>query len=165
VVDGTQIDDRLHIAPSALNFQQLLVTGGDVLRRQVWVAAAQEELAVQALLGLDGGLVDPQQPLRGGAQEAVQAGLGRQAASQFGACERPQLVGVRDLLVESGDEFGADRGISLGLVGVVGFAGLEVGGGRIPLNRLMRTVHCGRHADRPRVLALVTGVVRDMSHD
>jgi hypothetical protein len=47
------VDDLLHVAPAALDFEELLVSGGDVLGGQVQVEAAQQVLAVQVLLGLD----------------------------------------------------------------------------------------------------------------
>jgi hypothetical protein len=34
VVDGPQVDDLLHVAPAALDFEQLLVAQGDVLSAQ-----------------------------------------------------------------------------------------------------------------------------------
>src|SRR6266851_1205168 len=32
VVDGAEVDDLLHVAPSALDFEELLVPGGDIFR-------------------------------------------------------------------------------------------------------------------------------------
>ena len=47
VVDRAQVEDLLHVAPAALDFQELLVAQGDVLGGQVRVGAAQQVLAVQ----------------------------------------------------------------------------------------------------------------------
>src|SRR5882757_5343992 len=84
VVDGPQIDDRLHVPPAPFHLKKLLVSQGDVLSAQLRVGGAQEVLAVQVLLGAGGGAVDPQQAAGSDAQIAVQAGLGGQLAAQFG---------------------------------------------------------------------------------
>ena len=77
VVDRAQVDDLLQVAPAALDFQELLVAERDVLGGQLGVGGAQQVLAVEVLLGLDRGGVDPQQAAGGDAQVAVQARLGR----------------------------------------------------------------------------------------
>ncbi|MFI7128042.1 hypothetical protein ACIBQ1_20250 [Nonomuraea sp. NPDC050153] len=46
VIDRAQVDDLLHVSPSSLNLQQLLVAEGDVLSRQFRVGAAQQVLAL-----------------------------------------------------------------------------------------------------------------------
>jgi hypothetical protein len=56
-----QVQGGLHVAPAAFDFEHLLVAAGDVLGGQFWVGAAQQVFAVQALLGLDLGLVEAQQ--------------------------------------------------------------------------------------------------------
>jgi hypothetical protein len=52
VIDRPQVDDLFHVAPASFDLQQLLVAQGDVLGAQVRVAAAQQVLAVEVLLGL-----------------------------------------------------------------------------------------------------------------
>jgi hypothetical protein len=44
-----------------LDFQQLLVTHGDVLGRQPGITGAQQVFAVEVLLGLDSGGIGPEQ--------------------------------------------------------------------------------------------------------
>jgi len=61
VVDRAQVQDGFHVPQAAVDFEGLLVAGGDVLGGEVGVAGAKEEFAVQALLGLDSLLVDAQQ--------------------------------------------------------------------------------------------------------
>jgi hypothetical protein len=119
VVDGPQVDHLVQVAPAPLDLQQLLVAKRDVLCGQVGVAGAQQVLAVQALLGLDGPLVGAQQPTGGDAQEAVQAGLGGDDPAQFGLLGLRQRVGAGDQLLELGQQPGADGGVAVGLVGVV----------------------------------------------
>ncbi|WP_405088491.1 hypothetical protein [Microbispora sp. NBC_01389] len=51
VVDRPQVDGLLHVAPAALDFQELLVAQGDVLGAEVGVTAAKEVLAVEVGLG------------------------------------------------------------------------------------------------------------------
>src|SRR6266581_2926980 len=62
VTDRAQVDDLLHVAPAALDFQQLLVAQGDVGGGDLGVAAAEQELAVQPRSGPDPGGVDAQKP-------------------------------------------------------------------------------------------------------
>ena len=71
VVDRSQIEGGLHVAPRAFDLQELLVAQRDVLDGQGRVGGAQEELAVELLLGLDGGTVDPEQAGLGGADEPL----------------------------------------------------------------------------------------------
>ena len=52
VEDRAQVDDLLHVAPAALDFQQLLVAGGDVLGGHFRVGGAEQVLPVEVLLGL-----------------------------------------------------------------------------------------------------------------
>jgi hypothetical protein len=75
VVDRAQVDDLLEVAPAALDFQELLVAGRDVLGGQLGVGAAEQVLAVQVLLGLDLGGVGAQQPAGGVAQYRFRPGL------------------------------------------------------------------------------------------
>lgn len=49
-LDGPQVDDLLHVVPTALDFQQLLVAEHDVLGTQAGVVAAQEVLPIEVLL-------------------------------------------------------------------------------------------------------------------
>ena len=58
-----------------LDFQQLFVSEGDVLGGQARVAGAQQVLAVEVLLRLDGPGIDAEQPARRDTQIPVQAGL------------------------------------------------------------------------------------------
>jgi hypothetical protein len=53
VIDRPQVQDLLHVAPAALDLEELLVAQRDVLRGQVWVAGAQQVLPVQARVGGD----------------------------------------------------------------------------------------------------------------
>ena len=76
VVDRSQVDDLLEVAPAALCFQELLVAQRDVLGGQRGVGGAEQVLAVQVLLGLDRGGVGAEQPAGGDAQVPVQPGLG-----------------------------------------------------------------------------------------
>ena len=73
VVDRAQVDDLLHVSPAAFDFQELPVAQGDVGGGQLRVGGAEQVLAVEVLLGLDGRGVDAQQPAGGDAQVAVQA--------------------------------------------------------------------------------------------
>src|SRR6185437_3427887 len=57
VIDGPQVDDLLHVSPAALDFEELLVSGGDVSSRQVRVRAAEPVLTVEGHLGIDLGVV------------------------------------------------------------------------------------------------------------
>jgi hypothetical protein len=70
-----QVDDPLQVALAALDFQELLVAQGDVLCRELGVGGAEQVLAVQVLLGLDLGRVDPQDAAGGDVQVPVQARL------------------------------------------------------------------------------------------
>jgi hypothetical protein len=58
VVDGPQVDDLFHVPPAPLDFEELLVTEGDVLGRQMRIGASQQVLAVEVLLSLDLGGVE-----------------------------------------------------------------------------------------------------------
>ena len=69
-------------------------------------------------LSLDRRAVDPQQPARGLAHEALQGALGLQAAGAGGALGRVEAVAVGDLLLELRDELLADYPVALGLLGV-----------------------------------------------
>src|SRR4051812_21830774 len=53
VVDGAQVEGRLDVPPASFDLEELLVAEGDVLGGQGWVGAAQQELAVESLLGGD----------------------------------------------------------------------------------------------------------------
>lgn len=119
VVDRAQVEDLLHVTPAAFDFQQLLVSQGDVLGGQAGVGAAQQVLAVQVRLGLDLRLVDPQQPTGGGAQEPLESRLARQRALDPAAFGRGQLVRIGDDFFEPRDELPADNRVAFGLGGVV----------------------------------------------
>jgi hypothetical protein len=56
-----QVDDLLQVAPAPLEFQELLVPQGDILGRELGVGGAEQVLAVQVLLGLDLGRIDPEE--------------------------------------------------------------------------------------------------------
>jgi hypothetical protein len=75
VVDGPQVKDRFHVAPAALDFQELLVAGGDVLGAHVRVGAAQQVLAVEVLLGLRPGPVGPEQTAGGARRNRFSPGI------------------------------------------------------------------------------------------
>src|SRR4030095_9434505 len=120
VVDRPQVDDLLEVAPAAVDLEQLLVAQRDVVGGEVGVAAAQQVLAVEVGLGLDGGLVDAQQPGGGDAQVAVQAGLGGDDPAQLCPLGCAQLVGAVDQLGQLGQEPPADGGVAGGLGGGVG---------------------------------------------
>src|SRR5712691_671196 len=83
VVDGAQLEARLQVAPGALDLEQLLVAERDVLGGEGRVGGAQEKLAVEALLGSDGGPVDPKQPCLRLAEVAAVAGLGLEPAGEI----------------------------------------------------------------------------------
>src|SRR6266567_533088 len=119
VVDRAQVDDLLHVAPAALDLEQLLISQGDVLGGHLRVGGAQQVLAVQVLLGLRPGGVDAQQPAGSGPQVPVQARFGRDDAAQLGALVPAELVRAVDQLLELGDQAGADGGVPLGALGVV----------------------------------------------
>jgi hypothetical protein len=85
VADGAQVQRGLHVAPAALDLQQLLVAQRDILRAQGRVRGAQQELAVQVRLAVDGAAVDAQQPALGLAQEALEAAFGRKPRVQLRA--------------------------------------------------------------------------------
>jgi hypothetical protein len=53
VADGPQVDDRLHVAPVALDFEELLAGQRDVLDGRLRVGGPEQVLAVEVLLGLD----------------------------------------------------------------------------------------------------------------
>ena len=74
VEHGPQPERAFHVPPAPFDGQQLLVCGGQVLAGQGQVGGAQQPLAVQVGLCLDGGSIDAQQP--SAAQVAAQPGLG-----------------------------------------------------------------------------------------
>ena len=92
VMHRAEVERGLHVAPGALDLEQLLVAERDVLGAQRRVAAAQQELAVEVRLGADGGAVDPEQAATGLAQEPLEAALGLHAAGELGALGRAELV-------------------------------------------------------------------------
>jgi hypothetical protein len=118
VVDGPQVEDRLHVAPAALDFQELLVAGGDVLGAHLRVGAAQQVLAVEVLLGLRLRLVGAEQAAGGDAQEPVQARHRRDLSPKLGPLRHRELVGPGDRLLQRGDHLRADGGVADGLVRV-----------------------------------------------
>jgi hypothetical protein len=74
VVDRAQVDYLLHVAPAALEFQELLVAQGDVLGGHLRVGGPQEVLAAAVLLGGRLGRVDAEQAAGGDAQIACWRG-------------------------------------------------------------------------------------------
>ena len=117
VAGRPEVDDLLHVAP-ALNFQELLVAQGDVLRGQLRVGGAQQVLPIEVLLGLRPGRVDPEQAAGGGAQVAAQPGPRRDHAAELRALVSAELAGLTDHLLETGDHAAADGGVALGGLGV-----------------------------------------------
>src|SRR6266536_1023031 len=83
VVDGPQLQRCLQIAPCALDLEQLFVAEGDVLGGEGGVGGAEQKLAVQALLGVDGGPVDAEQAGARLAKEATVAGPGLEPAGEL----------------------------------------------------------------------------------
>ena len=79
---------------------------------QLRVGGAQQVLAVQVLLGLDPGRVDPQEPAGGDAQVPVQAGLGGDDSAQLGPPGLGELVTAGDHLAELGEHPLADLAAS-----------------------------------------------------
>jgi hypothetical protein len=75
VVDRAQVDDLLHVAPAALDFQELLVAEGDVPGGHLRVGGAQEVLAVEVLLGLRRPGIDAEQSAGGDPQAAFRPGF------------------------------------------------------------------------------------------
>src|SRR5208337_2428021 len=100
VVDRAQVDDLLHVAPAALDFQELLIAQRDVLGGH---------------LGIGG----PEQAAGGDPQVPVQAGLGGDDAAELGALVPAEVVRIADQLGELGDHPGADGGVALGSLRVV----------------------------------------------
>ena len=94
VVDRPQVDDLLHVAPAALDFQELLVADGDVLGGQLRVRGPEQVLPVEVLLGLRLRRVGAEQAAGGDAQVAVQPGPGGDDAAELGALVPAELVGV-----------------------------------------------------------------------
>jgi len=119
VVDGPEVEHLLHVPPAALDLPELLVAEGDVLGGERGVRGAQEQLAVEPLLGPHGRLVDAQEAAGRGAQVALQAGLRPDRPAQLGALLRRELVGAGDHVGEAGDEAPADGGVTFGALGVV----------------------------------------------
>src|SRR6266700_3509615 len=119
VVDGPQVEDGFHVPPAAFDFEELLVSDGDVLGGQLRVGAAQQVLAVQVLFRLGLGLVGAEQPAGGDAQEPVQAWHRRDLPAQLDPFDGGQLVGAGDEFLELADQLGADRGVAFGGIGVV----------------------------------------------
>ena len=78
----------------ARSISALLVAERDVLGGERRVGGSEQELAVQVLLGIDGGAVDPQLAGLGLAQEALVAALGRQLPVEFGGL-RPSARPIR----------------------------------------------------------------------
>jgi hypothetical protein len=74
-------------------------------------------LAVEALLGLDGGGVDPEQAAAGDAQVPVQARLGGDDPAQLGPPGPGELVAAGDHLLELGEHPRPHGGVPLGRLG------------------------------------------------
>src|SRR6266404_8112152 len=83
VVYGPEVDDLLHVAPAALDLQELPVAQRDVLGGHLRVGGAQQVLAVEVLLGPGLAGVDAQEAAGGDAQVAVQPGPGGDDAAQL----------------------------------------------------------------------------------
>src|SRR5207244_11065105 len=83
------------------------------------VGGAQEKLPVEALLGGDGGAVDPKQPRLRLAEEAAVAGLGLEPAGEIVPPGRGQGVGAGERLLELDEDLLADALAALGLLRVV----------------------------------------------
>jgi hypothetical protein len=79
VVDGSDLEGLFHVAPGAFDFEELFVAEGDLVGGQGVVAARQEELDVEASLGGDLGLVDPEATAPAG-EVAAQHGMGEELA-------------------------------------------------------------------------------------
>src|SRR5438105_5928041 len=119
VIDGPQVEHRLHVPPAALDFQQLLAAQRDVLGGQLGVRTTQQVFPVEVLLGFDPGLAGAEQPAGGDAQEPVQAGHDGDLPAQFGAFGHGQLAGAGDQVFELGEEIGPGGGVADSGVGVV----------------------------------------------
>ena len=98
VVDGSQFEGGLHVAPAPFDLEELLVAERDVFDRQGRICGAQQELAVETFLGSDRGTVHSQQSGRGGAQEPAQPG--GQPAGELGPFGGGELVGAVDGISE-----------------------------------------------------------------
>src|SRR5215211_8086514 len=116
VVDGAELEGGLHVPPAAFDFEELLVAEPDVFGGEGGVRGAQQELAVEALLGADGGPVDAQQPAGGAAQEPAQPG--GQTAGEAIPGAAGELVASGDRVFELSDQVGAHRLVAFGRLGV-----------------------------------------------
>src|SRR5512135_2811394 len=120
----------LHVLPPALDGDELLVRGGQILWRERLVVGAQQPLAVQAGLPADRGLVDPQQPGLGAAQPRLAA----QGPHQLVPLALRPGIRALDQVLQVGGQPLADQPVPLGLLGVVAdgeplgsFAGILAG--------------------------------------
>jgi hypothetical protein len=102
VVDGPQPQRALHVLPAALDRDQLLEGGGQVIGGERLVVGAQQPLAVQARFPLDGTAVDAQQPALGAAQEPAQPRLILQRACELVALALGPGIRAADSCVRSG---------------------------------------------------------------
>jgi peptidoglycan/xylan/chitin deacetylase (PgdA/CDA1 family) len=100
VAGRPQVDDLLHVAPAALDFQELLAAQGDVPGGHRRVGGAQQVPAVEVLLGLRLRCIDAEQAAGGDPQVAVQARLGRDHPAEFGRWFRPSQTQYPTPLIE-----------------------------------------------------------------
>jgi hypothetical protein len=119
VEDRAESEGALHVAPAAFDLQQGLVGGGEVFGSEGGVGGAQQPFAVQVGLAFDRGRVDAKQPAVGAAQVTPQPGLGLQRAEELVAATFGPGVGAGHQLLEVRDETASDRGVAVGLLGVV----------------------------------------------
>jgi hypothetical protein len=113
MVDGTQIE-VLEVAPATLHLQELLVAEGDILRRQRGIGGAEQELAVEAGLGLHRGTVDAEPAALGDAEEALEAGLGAELADELLPLVGGQSVSTRDVGLQLFEQLLANGGVARG---------------------------------------------------
>jgi len=99
--------------------EELLVGRSEVLGGQGDIGGAQQPLAVQVLLAFDRSRIDAEQPTAGAAQVAPQPGLGLQRPDELVATPIGPAIGADDRALEVRDEPVADRGVPVGLFGVV----------------------------------------------
>lgn len=119
VIDRAQPERALGVTPTALDGEQLLVGGGQVLGGQRRVGGAQQPRAVVVGFAVRGGAVDAQQPSLGAPQQPAQPGLGLQRADQLVATAVGPGIGPGDQAGQVLDEAAADGGVAGGRVGVV----------------------------------------------
>src|SRR5271166_3910495 len=119
VIDRAQPEAALAVAPAALDGDELLVGGGQVLGAQGEVGGAQQPLAVVVRLAFDGGAVDAQQPARGAPQQPAQPRLVLEGPDELVAAAFGPGVGALDQPFEVLDEPLAHRCVPFGGIRVV----------------------------------------------